>query len=134
MSMKPRDLPVFQEPVLPALIMDNAEAWGIAPEGFVTKDSSLLSVESEISLPLFDNLNKQRYFLDIFLGKHQTLNWKATVSHNWICLSKLAGLLIIRIFTTVMTAQNQKFIWANMPQTYRVRALISNPPYPKQSI
>jgi len=94
MSMNPRSLPVFLSPVLPNVNIDSTNTWSVAPEGFVTKDSSLLENKSSLSLPAFDNLNKQKYFIDIFLSKQQTVSWSASVSHNWIRLSENNGRLL----------------------------------------
>ena len=44
----------------------------------------LLRDHDFMTLPSFDNLNKQKYFIDIFLGKNETIKWNATTSHNWI--------------------------------------------------
>jgi hypothetical protein len=93
MSMKPRELPVYQEPLIPAIHIDSTTAWSIAPEGFVTKDSSLLKNTTSMTLPSFDNLNKQKYFIDVFLSKDQSVSWTASVSENWIRLSKKSGML-----------------------------------------
>ena len=93
MSMSPRGLPVYQAPVLPEISIDSATAWGIAPEGYVTKDSSLVSDKGFMSLPSFDNLNKQQYFVDIFLSKNETVQWSAFTSHNWVRLSKSKGMM-----------------------------------------
>lgn len=93
MSMSPRDLPVYQAPVLDEISIDSAAAWGIAPEGYVTKDSSLVSAKGFMSLPSFDNLNKQQYFVDIFLSKNETVQWNAFASHSWVRLSKSNGML-----------------------------------------
>ncbi|MEO6733565.1 MAG: glycosyl hydrolase 115 family protein [Ferruginibacter sp.] len=93
MSMKPRNLAVYQTPDLPELAIDSTSDWSIAPEGFVTKDSSLLENSSSLALPDFDNLNKQKYFVDIFLSKNQTVKWNASVSNNWIHLSQKNGVL-----------------------------------------
>jgi hypothetical protein len=93
MSMNPRNLPVYQAPVLPEISIDSTTTWSIAPEGYVTKDSSLLGDNDFMSLPSFDNLNKQQYFVDIFLSKNETIRWNAITSHNWILLSKNSGIL-----------------------------------------
>ena len=104
MSMNPRDLPVYQAPVLPAITIDSTIAWNIAPEGCVTKDSSV----SGMTLPAFDNLNRQKYFVDIFLSKNETIEWKAISSHNWIRLSKRNGVLIPQ------QGQQQQRIWVDI--------------------
>ncbi|OQP47932.1 hypothetical protein A4H97_30475 [Niastella yeongjuensis] len=92
MSMKPRDLPVYQEQEMPAFTIDRSAGWSIAPEGFVTKDSSLIPGNGT-SLPAFDNINKQRYFIDVFLNDDKPVEWKATASDNWIRLSRKLGSL-----------------------------------------
>ncbi len=108
MSMKPRNLPVYQEPVIPPIHIDSTNEWSIAPEGFVTKDSTLTGDANHLSLPSFDNLNKQKYFIDIFLSKHKTVRWSATVSNNWIRLSQNTGLL------TPEAGKKQMRIWVDI--------------------
>jgi hypothetical protein len=93
MSMNPRNLPVYQPPVLPAITIDSANVWNLAPEGYVTKDSSLLSGHDLMSLPSFDDHNRQKYFVDIFLSKNETVKWNAITSQNWIRLSQNSGML-----------------------------------------
>jgi hypothetical protein len=93
MSMKPRDLPVFKEPVIPEIAIDANEGWSIAPEGFVTKDSSLLGNAGKMQLPVFDNIFRQQYFVDVFLCDKKTVNWTAVTSHPWIMLSHSKGSL-----------------------------------------
>lgn len=93
MSMHPRDLAVYQPPDIPAINIDSINVWSIAPEGYATKDSSLLEAADSLSLPFFDNLNQQRYFIDVFLSKNKTITWSASVSNNWIRLSQNSGLL-----------------------------------------
>lgn len=95
-SMNPRNLPVYQEPVLPEINIDHMGGWGIAPEGYVTKDSSLTGKAGSFSLPPFDEYNKQKYFVDVFLSKNQPIHWTATPSHSWIRLSKKSGQLVAR--------------------------------------
>jgi hypothetical protein len=90
MSMKPRDLPAYQAPVLPEIKLSPASKWGIAPEGFVTKDSSLVSGPA-LSLPTFQPWGNQRYFVDVFLTGDQAVSWKANTSDKWIKLSDEKG-------------------------------------------
>ncbi len=93
MSMKPRELPVFLAPALPQVTIDSSQEWGVAPEGFVKKDSSLLKGSNNLKLPPFDPLNRQVYFIDIFLCESKTLDWSASVSDPRIRLSKTSGRL-----------------------------------------
>ncbi|OQP61898.1 hypothetical protein A3860_30940 [Niastella vici] len=108
MSMKPRNLPVYREPVIPEITIDGSAGWSIAPEGFVTKDSSLPGVTNAMALPAFDNLNQQRYFIDVFLNDKKPVTWRATPSQNWIRLSYSNGSLSanpgksqVRIWVTI---------------------------------
>jgi len=94
MTMNPRKLAVYQEPVIPAISIDGTDAWGMVPEGFIAHDTASLAKAISLSLPPFDAFNKQRYFVDIFLKKNQTINWSATTSHSWIRLSKMNGQLL----------------------------------------
>lgn len=90
MSMAPRKLPVFGEPVLPQPAMESAAAWNISPEGH---DTSQVDSGGPLLLPSFDDVHRQRYFVDVFLSKPESLAWKATASQSWIRLSKTTGLL-----------------------------------------
>jgi hypothetical protein len=89
MSMKPRDLPVFQAPVIEKSLEDPSAVWGIAPEGMDT--GTLSTTVPLMQLPAFDNLNRQRYFVDIFLSAAVDVDWKAIVSSRWIRLSATSG-------------------------------------------
>ncbi len=111
MSMKPRELPVYQEPIISDIKIDSTESWSIAPEGYVTKDSSLLTSNATLSLPPFDNLHKQKFFVDIFLSKNETIQWTSKVSNNWIRLSKTNGSL------NAMPNNNQERIWVDVDWT-----------------
>jgi hypothetical protein len=93
MSMKPRGLPVYLEPVIPSIAIDSTTSWDIAPEGFVTRDSCLSCNNGSKSLPPFDVFNKQKYFVDIFLSKNESVKWTAAATHSWIRLSNRSGLL-----------------------------------------
>jgi hypothetical protein len=108
MSMKPRNLGVYLAPDMPDFTIDSTSSWNIAPEGFVTKDSSLLQNKNSLSLPFFDNLNKQKYFVDVFLSKNQIIHWDATVSNTWIHLSHNNGVL------KPETGNNQTRIWVDV--------------------
>ncbi|THU40477.1 hypothetical protein FAM09_11490 [Niastella caeni] len=108
MSMKPRNLPVYLVPVLPEITIDGSAGWSIAPEGFVTKDSSLTDAANVMKLPAFDNLNQQRYFIDVFLNDPKTVAWAATASHKWVQLSKNNGTL------APGWGKNQVRIWVNI--------------------
>jgi hypothetical protein len=107
MSMKPRNLPVYQEQEIPAFTIDRSAGWSIAPEGFVTKDSSLIPGNGTM-LPAFDNINKQRYFIDVFLNDNKPIEWKAGVSDGWIRISQTSGSL------SREWGKNQVRIWVDV--------------------
>ena len=111
MSMKPRDLPVFKPPVISGITIDSSEGWSIAPEGFVTKDSSLIDNTNGMELPAFDSLYKQRYFIDVFLSASKDVTWKAMPSHSWIRLSKSSGTL------GVEPGKKEERIWVEIDWT-----------------
>ncbi|ALI97838.1 glycosyl hydrolase 115 family protein [Rufibacter tibetensis] len=92
MSMKPRNLPVYQEPVLPQISINSTIRWGVAPEGFVTADSSLNS-GAGLQLPVFQPWGSQSYFVDVFLKGDQPVSWKAEPSGKWIKLPENKGSL-----------------------------------------
>ncbi len=108
MSMQPRNLPVFLAPELPAINIDGSTGWSIAPEGYVTKDSSLLPGKTGWQLPAFDRLNDQQYFIDVFLTNNKPLEWTASASAPWIKLSATRGTLSaeagkkqVRLYVTI---------------------------------
>ena len=108
MSMKPRALPVFQPPVLPEISIDGSEGWSVAPEGFVTKDSSLVKSSNTLMLPAFDPVNRQTYFIDLFLNDNKSVEWSASVSDARIQLSKTSGNLRPEV------GQNEIRIWVTV--------------------
>ncbi|WP_207515705.1 glycosyl hydrolase 115 family protein [Longitalea luteola] len=108
MSMRPRDLPVYKAPVIPEIAIDASGGWSIAPEGFVTKDSSLVDSAHAMALPAFDNLNQQRYFIDVFLSDKKPVAWKAVASEKCIRLSANNGTL------EAAPGKNELRIWVDI--------------------
>ncbi|WEK20181.1 MAG: glycosyl hydrolase 115 family protein [Candidatus Pedobacter colombiensis] len=93
MSMIPRNLPVYQAPDIPGIKIDQSGIWSIAPEGFVSKDSSLVTKpDAGFVLPAFNRLSNKSYFIDVFLSTDKTLNW-TTKTEPWIRLSQSSGTL-----------------------------------------
>jgi hypothetical protein len=95
MSMIPRNLPVFQAPVLPDTQPKDVKAsWGISPEGMVKPDSSLLTgTNPQNELPTFNLLEDEKYFVDVFLKGQSTLQYDVKSSDDWIVLSNTSGKL-----------------------------------------
>ena len=91
MSMKPRDLPVYKEPVLPEISANKSTGWNIVPEGYTTPDSL---AGAAFQLPEFYKWGTNKYFIDVFLSGDEEKQWSASVSKNWISLSQAKGVLI----------------------------------------
>jgi hypothetical protein len=47
-----------------------------------------------MSLPVFDDVHEQQYFIDVFLTGRQSLTWTAVASQPWIRLSQNKGQLM----------------------------------------
>jgi len=118
MSMKPRDLPVYLPPAVIETKISSTDSWGIVPEGFVSKDSTLPKDDGLFKLPSFDPINKQQYFIDIFLSVDKAVAWQAVPSAVWIKLSKTSGQLTpsfgnkqTRIYVTIDWTKAPKDAW-----------------------
>ena len=109
MSMEPRDLPVYKEPVLPDIQPDLSKGLGVIPEGFVSKDSSLYATEREgYFLPQFYPWANQKYFIDLYQQGVGTTKWLASASKKWISLSQQKGYL------RDVGGQKQQRIWVSI--------------------
>ena len=94
MVMDPRNLPVYQEPGIPKIVIDTTAIWGVITEGFGYKDSTTMSAGiRKLSFPSFNSLTKRKYFIDIFLSNSDRVYWTSTVSDKWIKLSQDKGVL-----------------------------------------
>ncbi|OUJ72130.1 glycosyl hydrolase 115 family protein [Hymenobacter crusticola] len=94
MSMKPRNLPVYQAPALKPIQLDTSQVWGVAPEGWVSPDSSLLPTSKlGLVLPTFYPWGPQQHFIDLFLTRQQAATWKVKTS-KWINVSASQGQLL----------------------------------------
>lgn len=88
LSAKPRDLPVFGEPVLPETTPEKGKGWSLLPEGTEKRTAG-----SRLMLPSFLAESDQRYFVDLFLTDTLTLEWQARPGENWLVLSENSGQL-----------------------------------------
>lgn len=116
MNRMPRELPVFQEPVVSPFSIDPSTAWSIVPEG----DSASHTAESSagnnavniykntFTLPAFDALNRQQYFIDVFLTNATTVSWSAITTDKRIRLSATSGTL------HPTAGNNQIRLWVNI--------------------
>ena len=108
MSMQPRSLPVFLAPEFPDTAVKSARGWNIAPEGFVREDSSLLDGLPSLNLPGFDDIHRQKYFIDLYLSEKQLVSWTTTLSGSWIRISQSKGTLLPG------PGKNQVRIWVDI--------------------
>lgn len=92
MSMKPRNLPVFNPPAPLVSLADRPAKWNITPEG--TIDSAHTGKEEKLYLPEFNYWTSEKYFIDIYLCDSVPINWTASVSGKWIRLSQQKGNLL----------------------------------------
>lgn len=104
LSMIPRNLPVYQEPVIPPFTTDSSAVWGVAPEG----DSAVAGSRQALQLPAFDALNRQQYFIDLFLTNATTVDWTAAATDKRIRLSATNGTL------RPAMSSNQTRIWVEI--------------------
>lgn len=114
MSMKPRDLPVFQSPEVAPISLQKAGNWDVVPEGYDT-------IQTEKKLPGFTAGLVQQYFIDVFLSDLVTVFWNAKPSADWIVLSQQTG--------TLTPAQNSvrlwvKVDWKKLPNTGKTNGTI----------
>lgn len=119
MDRMPRGLPVFKEPALPAFTTDSSAVWSVAPEGdsasqtvqssqtdqSSTGNSTVNTCKDAFTLPAFNALNRQQYFIDVFLTSATTVAWSATTTDKRIRLSAASGTL------QPTTGNNQIRLW-----------------------
>ena len=155
MSMQPRDLPVFKEPILPDLRIDSTETWDIVPEGYAARGTTLPDASTSshagtpslpppssdslsgsrpatlsnspappLALPVFTPWGPRQYFIDLFLCRHQALDWTATPSSGWISLSRLQGRL------SPGSGNDQIRIWVSVNKS----VLLQYPQFPQHPL
>lgn len=123
MSMKPRDLPVYRVPGIPEIETANKDIWAVAPEGFVTEDSSLVT-PGILTLPTFTPWGSQQYFVDLFLTNNKAVSWKASTSAQWIKLSESRG----ELTNNVGQKEQRLWIrvdWSKVPEGAKNRGIIT---------
>ena len=86
MSMRPRDLAVYEKPKISVRKKDISAIFVAKAEG--NKDSSRLQ-----RLPLFRRYLKEKYFVDLYLTRDTSISYQLTPSAPWIRLNKSNGTL-----------------------------------------
>ena len=90
MSFHPRDLPVFDMPMVGRYDPIQEKAGGVVPEGY---SEPIVQVPGFASLPVFNSLVRKSYFIDIFNSGKQALKWDVKVDVPWVKISQTSGLL-----------------------------------------
>ncbi|MBD2700504.1 glycosyl hydrolase 115 family protein [Spirosoma sp. BT702] len=103
MSMNPRELPVYELPTTNFTTKSTGRDWQVTPEGYSKVDS-----DATLALPEFDQWNKQRYFIDVFLSREISLPFTITTSANWIKVSQMQGTL------TPKEGQSEAQLWVEI--------------------
>jgi hypothetical protein len=118
MSMHPRNLPVFKEPVIDTPAAGSAPdslagsqgispvgsresslggspvgspevAWRVSPEGSLPSGGN----RDSLSLPIFDRSNGRQHFIDLFLTRPATVAYTVIPTKDWISVSQTKGIL-----------------------------------------
>lgn len=89
MHMKPRELPVFNDPSIELEFPTSTEAVGIAIE------DTLTTVSGEQCLPTFYVGDKEAYFIDVYLKEASKAVWKWSQLPSWITINHDSGTLDI---------------------------------------
>ena len=105
MSMKPRNLPVFQEPELSIEFKQRKLVWDAAVEGHST---DTVDKKSILVLPAFQQPISKKYFIDIFLEKEIDTKLNLVASNAWIKLSSASVQL------RPIGAQSQARVWVEI--------------------
>jgi hypothetical protein len=88
MAYNPRELPVFNMPPVGSYKLTETTAGGVIPEGYSTP---LPINENSASLPVFNALTNDSYFVDVFNSGIEPLSWKTSVDKPWVKLSETSG-------------------------------------------
>lgn len=114
MSMKPRNLPVYQAPTAPALRLDTTRVWGVAPEGMARLDSVTYNLTQTLRLPDFSLWGPESYFVDVFTSRRQAVRWQVKTP-KWLTVSSRQGTL-----TAASGQQQQRLFvrvdWRKVPR------------------
>ncbi|WP_177224194.1 glycosyl hydrolase 115 family protein [Thermoflavifilum thermophilum] len=82
MDMQPRNLPVFQKPVLPKIINPTQKGTLIWLEG----QSKPIENHFYDTLPVFAGLPHESHFIDLFNRDTVPVRWEASASTDWISI------------------------------------------------
>lgn len=93
MSMSPRHLPVFSEPVVSTSSQKTKAELGLALEGYEMEvNSDIINSYADV-LPVFNAYTNSTYYIDVFLKGKGEISWEAKPKEDWIKLSHNKGVL-----------------------------------------
>jgi hypothetical protein len=112
MTMNPRDLEVFHQPIAPEYKKVDDKLWGIQPEGYTLSDSTfIIDKKALLQLPDFTPWGSKKYFVDIFLLQDTSISWSAKTSEDWIKLNKSEGKL------GLASGKSEERIWVTIDRS-----------------
>ncbi len=88
MTMNPRNLPVFDCPMIPQWEVPDSSCFGVSAEGYAGVQNDKYIYGNR--LPVFYS-KEDKYFIDVFITGKRNIFWEASVSHPCIKLSKYSG-------------------------------------------
>ena len=112
MSMRPRDLPVYEKPKLNLSKME-------MPYLFVAKAEGSKDAGQQQKLPAFNRYLKKKYFVDLYLTNDTTISYELSSSAPWIRVSKSAGLL------SAKNPSGEERLWVDVDWTKAPAQLVS---------
>jgi len=93
MSMSPRNLPVFTQPVVSIPVEESKAELGLALESYeMGVNEDIVNSYANV-LPVFNAYTKNQYFVDVFLKGKGEVVWKAIPKAGWIQISTSKGTL-----------------------------------------
>jgi hypothetical protein len=111
MSMSPRHLPVFSQPVASIPPISDKKELGLALEGYDMEVNHLIDNDFADVLPVFNVYLNNTYYIDVFLKSKGELKWKAVPKADWIKLSHTEGLLANK------PGQKERRLWVSIDQS-----------------
>lgn len=111
MSMEPRHMPVFSQPVASVPPAAAKNELGLALEGYDMEVNHLIDNDFSDVLPVFNVYLDNVYYIDVFLKGQGELKWKAVPKADWIKLSHTEGVL------TNKPGQREQRLWVSIDRS-----------------
>jgi hypothetical protein len=111
MSMEPRHMPVFSQPVASVPPAAAKNELGLALEGYDMEVNHLIDNDFSDVLPVFNVYLNNVYYIDVFLKGQGELKWKAVPKADWIKLSHTEGVLANK------PGQREQRLWVSIDRS-----------------